>query len=88
MEVKWSDRAVTHPEELKSLLSFCHQNNLSHAFVTTKTVSGQGARESVSVSFFPAAAMCFLLGELTLAARKDLGEDRLNDLLSVKEMNF
>ena len=42
-EVKWTDRFFDRPRELKSLLRFCHDNNLARAEVTS--VSKMGTRQ-------------------------------------------
>ena len=62
IEAKWTDRFYSRPYELKSLLSFCHAQNLNKAMVTTKSVNGEIKRSSVTISFYPASMYCFILG--------------------------
>jgi len=62
MEVKWSDHVSEYPEELKSLLKFCHEHDLARAMVTTRTETRTTAKDSVALGFIPAALSCFLLG--------------------------
>lgn len=62
IEVKWSDRFFKNPEELRSLLRFCHSQNLTGAMVTTKTTKGAKAIESVSYDFIPSSLYCYMLG--------------------------
>jgi predicted AAA+ superfamily ATPase len=55
MEVKWSDRFADHPDELRSLLSFCRANRLERAVVTTRTLRGESRVGDVRLTFIPAA---------------------------------
>jgi hypothetical protein len=81
LEVKWSDRFADHPEELKSLLKFCHEHNLAKAGVTTQTQTRTTAKDSVTLEFTPAALYCFLLGYTIFRAKHLLSEqsDRNRD---------
>ncbi len=62
IEAKWSDRYFDRPEELRSLLRFCHTQNLGEAMVTTRTKSGTIERENVTLRFMPASQYCYMLG--------------------------
>ena len=62
LEAKWSDRFPKHPGELKSLLQFCHTNNLDHAWVTTQTLSDRITHENVRLGFIPASLYCYAAG--------------------------
>ncbi len=62
IESKWSDRYYSHPEQLKSLLMFCHEQNLSEAMVTTISQHAQKQQEGVTLQFIPASLYCYLLG--------------------------
>jgi hypothetical protein len=62
LEVKWSDRTADHPEELRNLLKFCHEHNLTAAYATSRTIERTVARDSVTLEFKPAALYCFRLG--------------------------
>lgn len=69
MESKWSDRFYDHPGELKSLVRFCHEQNLSKAVVTSKTKYGTIMRESVSLNFVPASVYCYSLGRSIIQSK-------------------
>ncbi|MCK4506548.1 MAG: ATP-binding protein [Candidatus Aegiribacteria sp.] len=62
IEIKWSDRFYSNPGELRSLFSFCHENNLTSAIVTTKTKTGRIQIKSINIEFVPASLYCFGLG--------------------------
>ncbi len=66
LEIKWSDRFLKEPKKLKSLLKFCHENNLTQALVTTinhqevKTVKG------VELTFIPCSTYAYTVGLNTI----------------------
>lgn len=62
VEVKWSDRYYDKPNELKSLISFCHAQNLNSALVTTISKNGHQNRQSINLEFKPASLYCYALG--------------------------
>lgn len=62
VEVKWSDRYYDRPEELKSLLSFCHSNGLISPLVTSKTKTGIRNVDGISIQFVPAGVYCYTVG--------------------------
>ncbi|MEI8012316.1 MAG: ATP-binding protein [Candidatus Omnitrophota bacterium] len=62
IEVKWSDRYVEHVDELKSLIQFCHDQNLGSAMVTSKSVKAIKRYKNVDLYFHPASLYCFMLG--------------------------
>lgn len=68
-EVKWSDRALGQPQELAAALRFCHENNLQHLLVTTRTASAQVMRSSVRVEMVPAALYCATISRGILLGR-------------------
>ncbi len=61
-EVKWSDRIVRSPDDLREVIAFCHDHNLQHLTVTTRTLAEVQTLRSVTVRFLPAAVYCFLVG--------------------------
>jgi hypothetical protein len=67
VEVKWSDRYVTHPRELKSLLSFCHACKLQSVLVTTRTQSTIIEVDGVRLEFIPASVYCYTVGRNIVA---------------------
>lgn len=85
VEIKWSDRIVDHLEELKPLITFCHQQNMLDTLCATRTYFGEKAQDNVHVLFLPAAAMCFLFGTRTLEEHTKIEEKRLCKILSIHE---
>ena len=71
VEVKWSDRYSDHPEELKSLISFCHGNPLkTPPLVTSKTVTAVREVSGVKVRFVPASEYCYTVGYNLIRGKK------------------
>ena len=66
VEVKWSNRFLDNPQELKSLIQFCEANQLHSALVTTAEVSGEKIIKTTAVTFIPAALYCYNVGDVTL----------------------
>lgn len=66
VEIKWSNRYVEKPYELKSLIHFCKINNLSNAVVTSMDQLGIKQIEGLSLTFLPASVYCYNIGDITL----------------------
>lgn len=66
LEVKWSDRYLDKPGELKSLLNFCSKNDLKSAWCTTINHTGNRTIKDVTIHFLPAAIYAYTLGYYTL----------------------
>jgi len=62
VESKWSDLYFEYPKKLKSLISFCHAQNLTDALVTTVTQQGIKTHESIVIDFYPSSLYCYILG--------------------------
>jgi uncharacterized protein len=62
IEVKWSDRYCSNPDQLKSLISFCHANGLTKVIVTSKTKSMCCEIGDLKVTFVPASTYCYMVG--------------------------
>jgi hypothetical protein len=62
IEVKWSDRYFEHVDELKSVISFCHEQKLDSAMVTSKTIKDVKRYKNVDLYFHPASLYCYMLG--------------------------
>lgn len=62
IEVKWSDRYCSNPEQLKSLISFCQANGLKKVLVTSKTKSMCCQNGGVKITFEPASTYCYTVG--------------------------
>lgn len=67
-EIKWSNRYIEKPKELKSLLSFVKQNKLDKAVVTTIDKDGSLEIEGTTLYYVPTSLYCYWLGELTMTA--------------------
>jgi uncharacterized protein len=72
VEVKWSDRYCDHPEELKSLLSFCRATKLVDPLVTSKTIAMSCKVDDIVLRFVPASVYCFTVGYNIIRGRKNL----------------
>lgn len=66
VEIKWSDRYYEQPGDLKSLLSFMQNNNLSTALVTSISKFGFKQLDSVSLQFMPSAIYAYIVGYNTI----------------------
>lgn len=78
VEVKWSDRYFDKPNELKSLISFCHAQNLNRALVTTITKQGMKTRENIELEYRPASLYCYGLGYNIVSKQKNANNQRTN----------
>jgi predicted AAA+ superfamily ATPase len=65
VEIKWSNRYVNRPNELKNLLAFCQQNELKRALVTTIDQTGSIEINGLHIQFLPAAAYAYTVGRRT-----------------------
>jgi len=72
VEVKWSDRYCDKPEELKSLISFCHANDLSDTLVTSRTKTLTCEVDNIAIRFVPASLYCYTVGYNLIRFRKNL----------------
>ncbi len=81
VEVKWSDRFVDHPKELKALTSFCRHNKLSLAFVTSRT-KWAWLKDLRPVPFFfmQASVYCYAVGANILQRMKQPMESSFQQL--------
>lgn len=61
-EVKWNDRYFDRPEELKSLRTFCSNQSIGWADVTTRTKYGQREVDGIQFRFTPAAEYALHIG--------------------------
>jgi predicted AAA+ superfamily ATPase len=70
VEIKWSNRYFEAPNELKSLTSFCEENNLVQALSTTIDKTGIKEYNNVQIQFLPAAVYAYNVGKNTLESQK------------------
>ncbi len=79
VEVKWSDRIVRHPEELKGLTEFCKKHEVIDTLVTTRTVLSSGIFDGVPIEFEPASEYCLDLGRNIIKTHMLGGRSSLSD---------
>ncbi len=70
VEIKWSNRYFEKPQELKSLIQFCKENNFLSALVTSIKEEGTKMLEAVSLTFIPASIYAYNIGVKTLEIKK------------------
>jgi predicted AAA+ superfamily ATPase len=66
VEIKWSNRYYNKPKELKSLISFCNENNFETAVTTTIDQLGMKEVDDLKFTFIPASVYAYNIGEATL----------------------
>ncbi|HOZ86633.1 MAG TPA: ATP-binding protein [Bacteroidia bacterium] len=71
LEIKWSDRYVNKPAELKSLIKFCHENDLKQALITTLHLQQIVEQDGIEFNFLPASAYAYTIGANTLTNHKE-----------------
>jgi uncharacterized protein len=69
VEVKWSNRYFEKPQELKSLIHFCEQNNFKASLVTTMDQAGNKTIGNLNITFVPAAIYAYNIGVVTLVQK-------------------
>ena len=74
VEIKWSNRYYDKPQELKSLLSFCQQNNLEAAVTTSIDQLGPKNTQGLLLTFIPASVYAYNIGEITLKLKTKIKE--------------
>lgn len=62
LEIKWSDRFANGEEKPRSLISFCRDNNLSQAFMTSKSKLTMTEHGNLKITHIPTAYLCFAIG--------------------------
>lgn len=70
VEIKWSNRYYESPLKLKSLITFCRENNLKKALVTTIDIEGEKMIGDESLFFLPASLYAYNVGNNTLKNKK------------------
>lgn len=70
LEIKWSNRYLEKPNELKSLIDFCNTNELETALVTTIDEKEQKEYSGVHLQFVPCATYAYNVGKNTLDRKK------------------
>jgi uncharacterized protein len=70
VEIKWSNRFFEAPNELKSLSSFCEENKLKEALVTTIDKSGVKEYNTIQIQYLPAAVYAYNVGKNTIESQR------------------
>jgi hypothetical protein len=70
IEVKWSDRYVKNPHELKSFFSFCRTNGIERAVVTTLSEHEDRIFNDLKIEFIPTSLYCWTLGRNLVKGQK------------------
>jgi len=69
-EIKWSDRYVEQPGELKGLLEFAKKNGHELPVgASTRTLSDEKEVDGVKIRFFPCALHCYQVGRNVIEGR-------------------
>ncbi|TAE89009.1 MAG: ATP-binding protein [Bacteroidetes bacterium] len=66
VEIKWSNRYIEKPQELKSLIQFCNANSLKAALVTSINQLTVKTVKDIQLSFLPASVYTYNIGNITL----------------------
>ncbi|MBN2778547.1 MAG: ATP-binding protein [Bacteroidales bacterium] len=66
LEIKWSDKYINEPTKLKSLLSFCTDNGLSQALVTTINFHDVKTISKINLTFIPCSTYAYTVGLNTI----------------------
>ncbi|MBI5556726.1 MAG: ATP-binding protein [Deltaproteobacteria bacterium] len=74
IEVKWTDRFFHKPQDLKSLIQFCHSNNINDAAVTTLTKSGKLTFDNIHFDFIPTSIYCYTVGYNIVKGKQNIRE--------------
>ena len=60
--MKWSDRSVAKPWDLKSVIQFCRSNGLDEVIITSRTLSKTQIVDAIKMFFRPASLYCYGVG--------------------------
>ena len=69
MEVKWSNQYLQNPGKLKSLMTYCKENDLNQANITTIDKFAKIEYQTLVLSFIPAPVYCYSIGRDVLAKK-------------------
>ena len=71
VEIKWSNRYFDKPNELKSLITFCKNNDFQKALVTSIDQAGVKEIDSLLFSFIAASVYSYNIGDITLKMKNN-----------------
>lgn len=66
VEIKWSNKSVNNPDELKHLISFCKKNKLKDGFVTTLDQFTTREINGININYIPSSVYAFNVGYNTI----------------------
>lgn len=72
VEVKWSNRFVNNPNELKNIFKFCIKHGLEEARVTTIDIRKTIIYNNFTVHFIPASIYCYSVGKNIINVKRAL----------------
>ena len=67
--MKWTDRPIDRPSELKALLAFCARHDIAMPIVTSRTGTDVLAAGKHSVHCMPASVYSFTVGRALVTER-------------------
>lgn len=70
-EIKWSDRFVDHPNELRGLVEFAKLNSMPQNTVgaSSRTLSAESNVDGIAIRHFPCALHCYQIGRNVIEGR-------------------
>jgi predicted AAA+ superfamily ATPase len=71
VEIKWSNRYFEKPNELRSLISFCKNNNLPQALATSIDKFGVKQIDGLALLFLPASVYSYNISDFNLKIKSD-----------------
>jgi predicted AAA+ superfamily ATPase len=72
VEIKWSNRYFSKPNELKSLIQFCKINQFDNALVTSIDKIGMKETNALKITFVPASIYAYNIGDNTLKMKSTI----------------
>lgn len=69
VEIKWSDRYIKRPEELREQLKFCENMKLKELLVTSRSKFAEQTIYGIDIEYVPAAIYCYTVGKNLIRAR-------------------
>ena len=71
LEIKWSDRYVSRPQDLKSLIKFCQEGGIKNPIVTTISKEGEVEYANIHFQFLPASSYAYTVGRNSLEKKRN-----------------
>lgn len=89
LEIKWTDRFAEGVEEPKSLLTYCRENSLKTAYVTSKTIFCKKEYKDISIHYLPTSFVCLMMGyRFSLDSISKNAQQLLDKLSSINEKDL